>query len=127
MGQVSGDTPSGDRPSPQPIPFPGREPGTALTPAQQRRRAQRRQILESELDLRTEKLAMLRRSWAIETQAAVKFQLQFRFSRKKTRWCYWSGTWMRSASNPTQTGFLVPVALRLEGRFECDEASRITP
>jgi TIR domain len=53
-----------------PKPFPGK------SAAHPRRSNQRRQILENERSLRLDKLQLLRNSWAIETQAAVKFQLQ---------------------------------------------------
>ncbi|HEY9642544.1 MAG TPA: hypothetical protein V6C57_18810, partial [Coleofasciculaceae cyanobacterium] len=43
---------------------------------QKRRLGQKRDILQTELDLRSEKLKQLRESLAIEAGSAVKFQLQ---------------------------------------------------
>jgi Effector-associated domain 9 len=56
-----------------------------LTDAQKRRLQQRQQALESERSLRAEKLGMLRKSWAIETQAAVKFQLTQQIQEEETQ------------------------------------------
>ncbi|MBD2038587.1 caspase family protein [Leptolyngbya sp. FACHB-321] len=47
-----------------------------LMPAQKRRLKQRQQALEDERNIRSEKLGHLRKSFAIETGEAVKFQLQ---------------------------------------------------
>jgi hypothetical protein len=47
-----------------------------LSTSQKRRLEQKQNTLQTELDLRQEKLQQLRVSWAIETGAAVKFQLQ---------------------------------------------------
>lgn len=47
-----------------------------LSASQKRRLEQRRAILQTELDLRSEKLKQLRESLAIEAGSAVKFQLQ---------------------------------------------------
>jgi len=47
-----------------------------LSASQKRRLEQRQGILQTELDLRSEKLKQLRESWAIEAGSAVKFQLQ---------------------------------------------------
>ena len=47
-----------------------------LSASQKRRLEQKRDILQTELDLRSEKLKQLRESLAIEAGSAVKFQLQ---------------------------------------------------
>lgn len=49
---------------------------THLSSFQKRRLEQKRDILETELNLRIEKLKQLRESWAIEIGTAIKFQLQ---------------------------------------------------
>jgi hypothetical protein len=79
-----------ERQIPEHVPFPGTseavmqtpqpivsQPATkGLTSSQKRRLEQRRSTLEDELQIREEKLKLLRKSEAIETGAALKFQLQ---------------------------------------------------
>ncbi|MCY7285816.1 MAG: toll/interleukin-1 receptor domain-containing protein [Cyanobacteria bacterium CAN_BIN43] len=74
-----------NRQVPQPIPFPGASAPQAPTASQRRRLEQRRQTLESEREIRAEKLGLLRKSWAIETQAAIKFQLQAQVKDEETQ------------------------------------------
>jgi len=52
------------------------QPATPKSAAQKRRLKQRQQALEDERNIRSEKLGHLRKSFAIETGEAVKFQLQ---------------------------------------------------
>jgi hypothetical protein len=78
-----------ERQIPEHVPFPGTseavmqapqpvvsQPATKLTSSQKRRLEQRRSTLEDELQIREEKLKLLRKSEAIETGVTMKFQLQ---------------------------------------------------
>jgi hypothetical protein len=68
------------KPAPAPLlsltPADNQPASTQLSSLQKRRLVQKRDILETELNLRMEKLRQLRESWAIEVGTAIKFQLQ---------------------------------------------------
>ena len=56
-----------------------------LSASQRRRLEQQRNSLQPEFDIRNQKLKQLRASWAIETGAAIKFQLQQQIQEEETK------------------------------------------
>jgi CHAT domain len=65
--------------------FSSQAAASALSTSQKRRLEQKRDIFQSELDIRSEKLHQFRESLAIEAGAAVKFQLQKQIQDEETQ------------------------------------------